>query len=243
MAVTLRPVLPAWPWGDLVKAFTTTRSGGISTPPYDTFNLAEHVGDDPEHVAGNRLLLDGMVGQRRLQWLNQVHGTRVVEAGDGVAVPEADAVWTAERGLVLAVLTADCLPVLIVNEDGSALGLAHGGWRGLVNGILEATLSAMPGGRRVAWLGPAIGPEDYEVGDEVLDAVAALGAFAASAILPGTAPGKGYLDLYTLAELELARLGVERVYCERYSTLGCLDFYSYRRDGTTGRMATVAWLP
>ena len=230
-----------WPYDDRLRALTTTRVGGVSEGPCSGFNLAGHVDDDPKHVAANRQILTHYLGALPIQWLEQVHGTRVVEAGRE-SLPEADAVWTAERGQVLAVLTADCLPVVLADKAGQVVAIAHGGWRGLVDGILAATVAAMPIQPEVAWLGPAIGADVYEVGQEVLDQVVNKDPSYEQALRPGPLPGKGYLDLARLAQLQLANLGIQEVYNSGLSTWDTERFYSYRREGQTGRMATLAWL-
>jgi YfiH family protein len=230
-----------WPYGDRLRALTTTRAGGVSEAPCGGFNLADHVGDDPAHVAANRDILAGYLGALPIQWLEQVHGVRAVEAGQE-ALPRADAVWTTTPGQVLAVLTADCLPVVLADRAGQVIAVAHGGWRGLVDGILTETVAAMPVQPEIAWLGPAIGADVYEVGEEVLDQVLRKDPQYHSALRPGPLPGKGYLDLATLAALQLSGLGVGEVYKSGLSTWDSERFYSYRREGRTGRMATLAWL-
>ncbi len=230
-----------WPYGEHLRALTTTRTGGVSQGACSGFNLADHVGDDPAQVAANRAILARHLGGLPVQWLEQVHGVRVVEAGRE-ALPRADAVWTAERGQVLAVLTADCLPVVLGDKAGRIVALAHGGWRGLVDGILAETVAAMPIRPEVAWLGPAIGADVYEVGEEVLERVARKEAEYEQALRRGPLPGKGYLDLSRLAALQLAGLGIREVYRSGLSTWDTERFYSYRREGQTGRMATLAWL-
>jgi YfiH family protein len=230
-----------WPHGGRLRALTTTRVGGFSLAPWGGFNLADHVGDDPAHVAANRDLLRRHLGAMPVQWLEQVHGVRVVEAGLE-ALPEADAVWTSRPGQVLAVLTADCLPVVLADLAGQAIAAAHGGWRGLVDGILAETVQAMPVQPEIAWLGPAIGSDVYEVGQEVLEQVVENNVKFERALRRGPEPGKGYLDLATLAALQLAELGVQKVFRSGLSTWDTNRFYSYRREGQTGRMATLAWL-
>jgi YfiH family protein len=227
----------------------TTRSGGVSKPPYDGFNLATHVGDDPAAVAENRRLLRAHLPNEPL-WLAQVHGTAVAEAGRDRPGVEADAAVARAPGQVCAVLTADCLPVLLCDARGSVVAAAHAGWRGLVAGVLEETVRRMGVGpaRILAWLGPAIGPDAFEVGEEVRQAFIGHDPLAATAFrpaLPGTLdemPRKWLADLYALARLRLAAAGVERV----YGGVGCTHrdasrFYSYRRDGRTGRMAALIW--
>jgi YfiH family protein len=234
---------PRWPFVDRVRAFTTSRSVGVSTGPYARFNLAGHVGDDPGAVAGNRRRLQALLGGRPIHWLDQVHGIDVVEAsGVQTEVPTADAIWTRDPTAAIAVLTADCLPVVLLETSGAAVGIAHGGWRGLVNGVLGALLAAMPEGRYAAWIGPGIGPEAFEVGEAVFEALAGVDLDLTGLLTTGHAPGKGYLDLFTLAERQLENLGVAEVFCDRICTYASPMLYSYRRDGETGRMATVAAL-
>jgi len=237
-------VEPHWPWGEQVRALTTTRDDGRSEGPFAQFNLATHVGDDPAAVAANRKHLDGLLGGLPMQWLEQVHGTDIVHASADPSrgVPVADGVWTDEPDMVLAVLTADCLPVVLVDADCRNLALVHAGWRGLVAGVLTAACETLPYRPRMAWIGPGIGPEAYEVGGEVLEAVARLPVPEEAVILPAADPGKGRLDLFALAQRLLEREGVSDVFCERHCTYGDRRFYSYRRDGQTGRMATLAWL-
>ena len=232
---------PDWPFRHELRVFTTTRQGGASQPPYDSFNLGDHVGDDPGAVVANRSRLQTLIPDKSLHWLNQVHGTEVVSVtGRQDTVPTADAAWTTDRSVALAVLTADCLPVVFVERDQQVVGVAHGGWRGLVAGVLAATFEAMPESRYCAWIGPAIGPSAYEVGEEVIQAVVDADPDAECLIRPGDRPGKGYLDLFLLAERQLEALGVETVYCDRRCTYSSDDLFSYRRDGSTGRMATIA---
>lgn len=228
-------------------AFTTTRRGGCSAPPYASLNLGHHVGDTPGAVAANRerlleSLSAGQSGVTRIQWLRQLHGTGVVAAPAGEEYPQADACWTRERGVACAVLTADCLPVLFCDRAGTTVAAAHAGWRGLAAGVLEATVAAMgsPAADLLAWLGPAIGPGAFEVGAEVREVFCRGNAAAEQAFLPAHRPGHYFADLYALAQLRLAGIGVGRVYggdlCT-HSDPG--SFYSYRRDGETGRMASL----
>jgi len=235
-------VEPRWPYGDRIRALTTTRDDGQSAGTYRQFNLATHVGDDPAAVRGNRNRLSDLLGGLPVQWLEQVHGTDVVRATGSQAVPVADGAWTDQPGLVLAVLTADCLPVVLVDDRCRNLAVVHAGWRGLVSGVLASGCAALPFRPQAAWLGPAIGPEAYEVGAEVLDAVVRLPVRMEGVVLPAGEPGKGFLDLFVLAERLLEREGVNAIYGDRCSTYTDSRFYSYRRDGQTGRMATLAWL-
>lgn len=186
----------------------------------------------------------GLPGEPR--WLKQVHGTRVVElAPGGAAAPEADASFTTAPGVVCVAKSADCLPVLLCDDAGTVVAAAHAGWRGLAAGVLEATVRALPArpASLMAWLGAAIGPASFEVGAEVLEAFVAVDPGASSAFVPGPAPGKHFADLYALARLRLAAAGVTRVSGGGRDTLReTATFHSFRRDGTGGRMAALAWL-
>lgn len=235
-------VEPNWPYSGDLRVLTTTRAGGVSRGACRGFNLADHVADDPDHVRQNRQILKAHLGDLPVQWLDQVHGVRAVAAGEEI-LPQADAVWTMARGQVLAVLTADCLPVVLADRSGQVVAVAHGGWRGLVDGVLSETIAGMPVKPEIAWLGPAIGADVYEVGEEVLERVVAADFSFAPAVRYGPQPGKGYLDLSRLAELQLAKAGVVEVYASGLSTWDTERFFSYRREGQTGRMATLAWLP
>ncbi|MEQ8857702.1 MAG: peptidoglycan editing factor PgeF [Pseudomonadales bacterium] len=245
------PPAAFWPAG--VRALTTSRigpDGGAS------WNLADHVGDDPARVAGNRRVLMQRTGVGAVQWLAQVHGSRCIEATPARVdrVPEADAAWTRHAQLGLAVLSADCVPVVVCDRAGTLVGVAHGGWRGLVGGVLEGLIAALPvaPSELVAWLGPAIGPGAYEVGGDVVDAVAAMDAggelvnacFRASDPAPGKGAdaGRVRLDLFALGEQLLRRAGVREVLGGRWCTYSDERWFSYRREGRTGRMATLAWL-
>lgn len=218
-----------------------------SAAGYGAFNLAQHVGDDPMAVDKNRAALQANLQVGSVQWLDQVHGIDVVEANaQSVAqVPTADAVWTACPGLAIAVLTADCLPVVLAARDGSSVGVAHGGWRGLVAGVLPALVAAMPASASelVAWGGPGIGVQRYEVGEDVALAVSELGE-AGGCLLAGSKPGKYQLDLHALASFTLASAGVTHYAATKRCAFDDAGCYSYRRhEGRpTGRMATVGLL-
>jgi polyphenol oxidase len=262
-------IVPDWPAPPGVRAAALLRSGGVSPPPWDSLNLGDHVGDDPARVAENRRLLRlALALPGEPAWLSQVHGTDVLVLDDRVAgsgsaasagaatEPDpatshiADAAVTGRPGEVLAVLTADCLPVLFSRADGTRIGIAHAGWRGLAAGVLEATFTALeaPPGEVMAWIGPGIGAAAYEVGDEVRDAcLAAAPASAESAATcfsPGR-PGRWHFDLAGLARLRLAALGLAGIHGGSWCTFSDpARFYSHRRDGATGptgRMATLIW--
>lgn len=235
-------IVPDWPAPLSVRALATTRGGGYGAGPYAGFNLAAHVGDDPLAVAANRQWL-----RHRLPaapgWLRQVHGIRCVDAARAGHNAEADASFTRSPAVACAVMTADCLPVLFCDGAGSVVAAAHAGWRGLAAGVLESTVAAMaaPAPELMAWLGPAIGPEAFEVGDEVRAAFLADDGAAAAAFR--SRGDKWLCDLYALARLRLARLGLTQVFGGGLCTYGDKDrFFSYRRDGATGRMATLIWL-
>jgi len=244
-----RFIRAAWPAPPQVLALCTTRVGGVSSPPYNSFNLATHVHDKAQDVAVNReQLAQTLALDVPVPWLNQVHGTSVVRSGAGAEGADADAVWTDSPGQPCAVLTADCLPVLFCSHEGDRVGAAHAGWRGLAGGVLEATIEAMdvPGEQLMAWLGPAIGPSAFEVGPEVREAFvtnlegAARRAVEACFVASVPRPGHYHADLYALARLRLARCGVRHVYGGGECTYTDADsFFSYRRERDTGRMASL----
>jgi YfiH family protein len=235
-----------WPAPGGVRAGVTTRIGGHSKPPFDAFNLARHVGDDQQAVAANRDDLAAMLDLPEApRWLSQVHGTTVVGPDVPTDQPQGDAVFTDRPGEVLAVLTADCLSVTLASHDGREVAVAHAGWRGLAAGGIERTVDrfSMAGDELMAWLGPAIGPAHFEVGEEVREAFMREHPADASAFRTAAAPGKYHADLFALARARLRRQGITRVYGGERDTFGQADlFYSYRRDrGETGRMATLIW--
>ena len=230
-----------------VRGVATRRDGpGVSAPPFDAFNLGLRSGDDDAAVRANRAALAAALALPSApRWLRQVHGIDVARFdADGDDEPTADAAVTSTPGVVLAVLTADCLPVLLAARDGREIGAAHAGWRGLAGGVLEATVAAMrtPPADLVAWLGPAAGPDAYEIGAEVREAFLAHDARAASAFV-ATRPDHWRVDLYALARQRLAALGITQVTGgDRCTISEPARFYSYRRDGRTGRQATLAWI-
>ncbi|MBP9696981.1 MAG: peptidoglycan editing factor PgeF [Thermomonas sp.] len=236
-----------WPAPAGVRALTTTRHGlGVSRPPFDAFNLGTRCGDDPAAVTENRRQLDAAL---RLpsppRWLRQVHGIAVVPE-PGFDEPEADAAVTAEAGVVLAILTADCLPVVFAARDGREIAAAHAGWRGLANGVLETTLAAMrtPAREVIAWLGPAAGPQAYEIGEEVYDAFAARDPRALPAFV-ATRRGHWRVDLFALARLRLVDAGLTAAAIHGGGLCTISDpqrFFSHRRDQRGGRIATLAWI-
>lgn len=270
--------LPAWSrlaelrpdWGapPQVRAFVTGRRGGVSRGPWGLadgsaggLNLGARCGDDPRDVAVNRARLEACLPSPPV-WLEQVHGASVhlvlpsPDAGgatrssgpDAPIEPRADAAVTGAPGVVLAVLTADCLPVLLADARGRAVAIAHAGWRGLALGVVERSVEALraqagAGADVLAWLGPGIGPHAFEVGEDVLHAFCDDDPGCAAAFAPGPREGKWLADLYALARVRLARAGVRRVSGGGHCTVGEPErFYSYRRDGSSGRMASLIWL-
>jgi len=236
-------IVPDWPAPERVRALITTRSGGASRGIYADFNLGERVGDDARAVTKNREALRGLLPSEPV-WLRQVHGTRVVEAVPGSLGEEADAAVARAPGRVCAVLTADCLPVLLADEGGTVVGIAHAGWRGLAAGVIENVVRAMGVAPEslIAYLGPAIGAAAYEVGTDVFDAFVLANSDAAGAFLPHES-GKFLADLNLLARQRLMRLGVGSIHGGNLCTYSDPErFYSYRRDGVTGRMASLVWM-
>lgn len=238
-------LIPDWPAPANVHACVTTRTGGVSRAPYDSFNLAAHVGDDPQAVTTNRARLrTALALPAEPAWLTQVHGIAVIDAAHGAGAPPADGTFATMPGAVCAVLTADCLPVLLCDRAGTRVAALHAGWRGLAGGVIEAGVGALGGAgdELLAWLGPAIGPEAFEVGAEVRAAFVAHDLAAGAAFRPLGA-GKFLADIYLLARQRLAGLGVTAVYGGGRCTVAERErFYSYRRDGATGRMAALVWL-
>ncbi|MBP8305966.1 MAG: peptidoglycan editing factor PgeF [Burkholderiaceae bacterium] len=245
-----------WPAPARVHAGHTLRSGGVSLGPWGDhaggggLNLGAHCGDNPASVAENRRRLAARLPGEPV-WLEQVHGVRVHRAGSAggtAAIAATDASVTDQAGVVLAVLSADCLPVLLSNREGTVVGAAHAGWRGLAGGVIEAMVTAArglaaPAAQWLAWLGPAIGPQSFEVGDEVREAFVARSPRAAAAFEAGRAAGKWQADLFLLARQRLADLGIESVYGGERCTAGNPErSYSYRRDRITGRLASLVWI-
>ena len=232
-----------------VHAFSTTRIGGFSNVPYDGgnghagLNLGDHVGDDPHLVALNREILDTCLPSS-IKFLSQLHGVNVADASDLEEGQVADACFTSKKNLVCAVLTADCLPVLFSNASGTVVAAAHAGWRGLALGVLQETVRVMresASDEIYAWLGPAIGPTKFEVGRDVLDAFSSLNA--SDCFIPTKMHGKYLADIYSLAKLAMAEVGVFRIDGGEHCTFTERDrFFSYRRDRATGRMASVIWM-
>jgi len=241
-------IFPDWPAPARIHAAVTTRHGpGISAPPFGRFNLGLRSGDSLDAVQANRSALQQVLAlPAEPRWLHQVHGIAVAELGPLASddEPQADAAVSHIPGTVLSILTADCLPVLFCATDGSEIGAAHAGWRGLAGGVLEATVTQLqsPPERLMAWLGPCIGAASYEVGEEVRAAFVAEDAAAAGTFVP-TRPGHWRCDLEALARRRLAAAGLTRVYGGGFDTHADSRFYSYRRDGArSGRFASLIWL-
>lgn len=244
MTESIRVLRPEWPAPPGVRAASTTRVGGLSQGDFRGLNLASHVDDDPVAVARNRALLrDTLALPGEPLWLTQVHGRVVVDAAHASEGTEADASFSSTPGAVCAVMTADCLPVLFADQRGGAVAAAHAGWRGLASGVLEATLGRFEAPSRViAWLGPAIGPEVFEVGDEVRAAFCERQAEARHCFR-SVRPGHWLADIYALARLRLVAAGVGEVYGGGRCTYSEPElFYSYRRSRRTGRMASLIWI-
>lgn len=237
-------IYPDWPAPANVKALQTTRVGGISAAPYDSLNLGLHVGDDPVRVNRNRQMLEPLLPSEPV-WLEQVHGTVVANADAAACRVQADACIARQRGAVCVIMTADCLPVLLCDEDGTVVGAAHAGWKGLASGVIEATVKEMgiAPQKLLAWLGPTIGPHAFEVGEDVRAVFMAHDTNAASAFIPLAADGKYRTDIVRLARQRLNALGIARISGGTFCTYHQKDkFFSYRRDGVTGRMGTFIWL-
>ncbi len=242
-------LVPDWPAPEGVRAVCTTRSGGVSQGALGGLNLGGHVGDAPVNVAANRAQFGAAIGVRPV-FLQQVHGTEILPID--AATPDgavADACTTVGVGVACTIMVADCLPVLFTDSDGRRVAAAHAGWRGLAGGVLEGTTAAFGGTRPMAWLGPCIGPNAFEVGDEVRTAFVTQSAEADACFRPGPAPGKWWADLPALARQRLRAAGVEAVYGNDGSDVWCtvrnpLRFFSHRRDGgsgPTGRFAAAIW--
>jgi YfiH family protein len=239
-------IYPDWPAASQVRAVSTTRLGGVSQKPFNSFNLGDHVGDHALHVGRNRQRLEHGLGlSNGIFWLRQVHSTRAVFAEETQAPVDADAVYTFKSGFVCAVQTADCLPILLCDRAGTWVAAVHAGWRGLAAGIVTTTLMAInrAPSQILAWLGPAIGPHRFEVGEEVRTAFVKQDRNTINCFRP-TPRGRWWADIYALARCQLHARGVNAVYGGTFCTFtDQRRFFSHRRDGgRTGRMATLIWL-
>lgn len=242
----MRAVFPNWPAPANIQAFTTTRVGGVSAVPFDSFNLGDHVGDEGNAVKTNRaLLVEKFNLPQTPLFLTQTHSTRVIQLpyfGNNLA---ADATYTNQPNQVCVVMSADCLPVLFTNKQGTEVAAAHAGWRGLCDGILEETVKCFRAPTRdiIAWLGPAIGPTAFQVERNVVEQFAAFDLSASTAFKPDpTQEGKYLGNLYQIAEQRLNKLGIREIFGGHHCTVNEKElFFSYRREGKTGRMASVIW--
>jgi len=240
-------ITPDWPAPTHIHAYSTCRNGGVSEAPYHSFNFGEHVGDDQANIEANRSLL-----KKRLNlptepiWLKQVHSTIVLPAIPANRGQEADALFSQQPNQVCVVTTADCLPLLLCDRNGTQVAAIHAGWRGLANGIIENTLQKMnlPANQILAWLGPAIGPRVYELGDEVRQYFIDKDAEASRSFVPSKNAGRWLGNLYSLATLRLEKQNISAIYGGEYCTYSASEqFFSYRRDGIkTGRMASLIWM-
>ena len=235
-------LIPDWPAPAGVRACVTTRAGGVSVAPFDSFNLGDHVGDDPVAVTHNRQRLTHIFDVQPA-WLSQVHGVVVAPATPG-QIAEADASWTATPGIACTVMTADCLPALFCDRAGTRVAAAHAGWRGLAAGVLEAAAQSLNVEPQdiLVWLGPAIGPKAFEVGGEVREVFIKDLPDAAAAFVPSINEGRYMADIYELARLRLARCGITAVYGGGFCTVTDPRFFSYRRSPRTGRFASLVWI-
>lgn len=240
-------IVPQWPAPANVRSLQTTRQGGVSLAPFDSLNLGAHVQDNPAHVAHNRQLIRQFVPSEPV-WLNQVHGVHVVDAAHADGIPDADASFTTQRNTVCVTMTADCLPILLCDTAGTVVASAHAGWRSLCEGVIEETVRkiSVDANRLMAWLGPAIGPQAFEVGSEVREQFLAKDAQAEAAFKQQD-NDKWLADIYRLASLRLSHLGVNQIYGAGQQDIYCTHtdtqrFFSFRRDNLTGRMASLIWL-
>ncbi len=236
-------IKPDWPLPAHIHAAVTLRSGGVSAGAYASLNPATHVNDDAGHVLANRQIIRDMLKlPAEPVWLQQVHGVNVIKADTSCGLVQADASYTDQAGVVCAVLTADCLPLLFCGDQGKVIAAAHAGWRGLQAGVIQQTLQSMKCSHVQVWLGPAIGPEHFEVGADVRDAFLETLSGAHTAFRD-THGGKWLADIYQLARIILSAHGITDIYGgDRCTVADPLSFYSYRRDGAqTGRMASLIW--
>jgi len=236
----------AWSTPKNIKSLTTTRKGGVSKPPFNSFNIAYHVSDNSNDVSANRALLHELLPHNAI-WLEQIHSNKVIvitSKTDLYKVEQADALFTKEINIPLAIMTADCLPILLTDEKGTQIAAIHGGWRGLASGIIENTFENFDcePSQISAWLGPAIGPQNFEVGQDVVDAFSKLDMSYLNAFNPQK-NGKFYADIFLIAKQLLNKLGITQVTSEQQCTVNEPElFYSYRREGKTGRMASLIWI-
>ena len=238
-------IIPDWPAPHWVKAYTTSRIGGFSHAPYNSLNIAIHVGDDLDDVSNNRQLLQKSLHLKKpIIWLNQIHGNNIISADYPINSLEADAIYSRTEKTVCAVQTADCLPLLICCSSSYCVAAIHAGWKGLSAGIIETTIDtlALPPNDTLVWLGPAIGPKAFIVGEEVLQTFIDNDPIAISAFQP-LGNKQWQASLYKLAQQRLQKLGITTLYGGNYCTFSDKRrFFSYRRDQITGRMLSLIWI-
>jgi YfiH family protein len=235
-------IKPDWPVASNIHAVATLRSGGVSQGTFNSLNLGLHVNDEPENVYKNRRIISRMLDlPSEPVWMEQVHGIDVIKADQSKQIEKADASYTDQENTVCAVLTADCLSILLATTDGSKIAAIHAGWRGLLSGVVANTVNTMGTINLVAWLGPAIGADCFEVGQEIKDSFIKKSE-KFTQVFTKTNEKKYLVDIYKLAKIELASVGIKQVYGGGFCTVTDKErFYSYRRDGETGRMATLIW--
>jgi len=235
-------LVPDWPAPENIHAATTLRTGGVSTGAYASLNPALHVGDKNDRVTENRLIIKDMLSlPSEPVWLNQIHSNLVIDAATSEPLQEADASYTREPGIVCTVMTADCLPLLVCDSEGTCIAAIHAGWRGLLAGVIANTVESLQKKNLLVWLGPAIGPECFEVGTEVRDLFVNKSTSFSNAFREQD-QGKWLADIYNLARTELAAVGIDHIYGGDFCTVTeQARFYSYRRDKETGRMASLIW--
>ncbi|MBL78901.1 MAG: hypothetical protein CMH70_02505 [Nitrosomonadaceae bacterium] len=239
-------ITPNWPAPSNIQAIFTTRIGGISKGPYESFNLGDHVGDTLASVNHNRAELFESLPSKP-KWLNQMHGSRPIWVDKDIDCLQGDAALSKTKNIVCAILTADCLPIFLCDEAGTVVGIAHAGWRGLIAGVIQKTVTEMRKecGHIIAYLGPAIGPKYFEIGEEVRCSFIKQDTISTSAFIPcnGTNKKKWLANIFLLARQKLIKAGVTKIYSHEECTYSNSDkFFSYRRDGNTGRMAGLIWL-
>lgn len=238
-------IVPDWPAPNHIKAFTTTRLNGVSSTPFQSFNLAHHVGDSIDHVLKNRALLkNNLKLPNEPIWLNQAHSNHVINLDQNNSDEIADGSYTTHKNKVCVILTGDCLPILLCDKTGKEIAAVHGGWRGLLAGVIESALMYFKSSPEniYAWLGPAIGPQVYEVGDDVRDPFIAVDKNATHAFKPYK-QSKWLANIYLLAQQRLEKYGVTAIYGGNHCTYSEADkFFSHRRDKETGRMANLIWI-
>jgi YfiH family protein len=235
-------IKPDWPVASNIHAAATLRSGGVSQGTFNSLNLGLHVNDEPENVYKNRRIISRMLDlPSEPVWMEQVHGIDVIKADQSKQIEKADASYTDQENTVCAVLTADCLSILLATTDGNKIAAIHAGWRGLLSGVVANTVNTMGTINLVAWLGPAIGADCFEVGQEIKDSFIKKSE-KFTQVFTKTNEKKYLADIYKLAKIELASVGIKQVYGGGFCTVTDKErFYSYRRDGETGRMATLIW--